>query len=1701
MDAVKFSLDIFHMLMSSSDRCEVSHLMRTCHVLNHEGASYILAEDPVLETGVHARSFVHFAAARGDPVEIAHRLERLRGLEIDLRGDSEARIVAPLLTTLLVDRARFMKNLVRIYILDRAHALVEAAPELPAAIAELTTLESLTLGGIDRRGLEGLNGLKSRLSRAGISVELELADDVEGYDIASLLQGSTMTLCSVSLSAVFDPMLLPSPPSFAHVRHLSLEYARSLVTPNLVAAFPNVEKLEGSWLVLTTLDQVEDEILDHHRAQNIVGQQEHGTWRHLRSFRGSLPMLYVLGLTCHVPFVSVSLDENEGFDLRWARAIVADTRPTHLTFDIDFPTYFAEQDSFSEDLIALFSHRAFQNVKVLKIRFLLMPGDSDLEMESFLDTFFQAIALCSADAVALTIHAGSLRSPWSRRPHSPGAAEVYMRTFDARALAHRLKEMAPSLRTVIISHNPGSSKGATVRLGPKIPAGLDAELDCTHMKSAGFMNQPVLVEDVVYIIMSFADRPTISRMMQTCRTLSRGGVPYILHDDVKLYLSSLKASFFRFIFADPPRRLQSLCGLSVSPHEFGQASEEIPDDVPELLKGFFVLLAMGGENFTRLRLHDAEVILQLHPDLPDAIASLTRLEELNIDSAGSLSCKLLANIRSSLYVVKVSLLDEDDDPALTLQDKTPTTLLRGSRTTLEYLSISDVHTIPDGPRYPNLTVLDIINTWTFITHHFVHAFPSLTKLYVSESFVSGARNVEELTTLREANLFKQRRHGAWNALREYWGPLGILYVLGLTCRITEMHLDDMDGHVFDPRLLRAVLSDARPSRLTVMLEDGLHFMAPGIVQIFRDRCAKEVDYLQLELEIKARDIEAHRVSALMLSFLQDALCSIVDESSVVTTFDLLLQWSFPDLGIRGCDDPAWSTVLQEIDVAAYAEKMLAKNKNLKRLKLAISNGRRDGAASSSSSSSSFSYATSSGERSQLLFYMVANNAPPSAGGAYTQADLAKLTVPQLKALCKERKIPGYSKLGKQALLQKLVENGLCSASEGASGPGTPSVISAGTVPPEVATHTPSAAATRGSISAAATRPDTPSSFIASSNTTGSTNDGVIVPQPPAAPPSKPKAQKKPRKLKASQPPGPSTIPQVSSAVSRQPSAALAAVSSLPAAVGSSSPHTDAPGLPPTLSSSTITTCQVQTPTSTRNVSQTPSLTRKVPPLRASATGNKRDRPSIETMPPPPLKKQRVLSSSSTPNVERSLMPATLAVSKPTAPVATTTRVPVQPIVLVVPAPTSAKRFKPLLVNKAKVSASASSTPTSIPALPFEPVRVLAVKEHALYRLQDFEASVPALRPITLPPSLAQRKRVHRWAVILSALSNKERAACALVSRAFRYAVYLSASCILTGKYHGHRLQDDVLRKHSQAMTNMWPYLRARELEVVERRRAYESTFFARFFQKCRLANPVSSRLWASPDSPRQLLVAVRFALTRAWFELSEVVAGEIWLITVEYAAPTARPRPPEVLYVLEATCEVVGRQSPTRSGPKRRACRSQCAPTGLHTSSGGKRRRKGRRHLIASPPEVGMCGRLPPGISKLWLKKVAGEGAGGDGKRMVAERYVLACVVGNGISGQWMTANEMAQEFAGLPERVAPPPGRQKSTALNLYLPEHHHVESVHFTSAGGKDLHVGLAVVQTPHREYFILRDNGMQVGCEEEGVAPVWQEVLGCDAKGLST
>ncbi|KAI6027368.1 hypothetical protein BKA83DRAFT_4227983 [Pisolithus microcarpus] len=386
-------------------------------------------------------------------------------------------------------------------------------------------------------------------------------------------------------------------------------------------------------------------------------------------------------------------------------------------------------------------------------------------------------------------------------------------------------------------------------------------------------------------------------------------------------------------------------------------------------------------------------------------------------------------------------------------------------------------------------------------------------------------------------------------------------------------------------------------------------------------------------------------------------------------------------------------------------------------------------------------------------------------------------------------------------------------------------------------------------------------------------------------------------------------------------------------------------------------------------------------------------------------------------------------------------------------------------------------------------------------------TAPTLVSITLVPNMSERRHADHWAVLLSGLDDIGRQVCTLVSRAFRYAVYLSAVHILERKHRGDRL-DSISQKYPKETTNMWPYLRFRERESFQKRRMFKESFLGEFLS----FDPLSERLWSCPDHERQVEIALRFVLTRVWFAVSlgayghdplalatnhvvdakEVLEGEVWQIRTQSGNLS------ENFYVLEATCEVIGHPPvPGSSNSTGKHCLrvdwySYIDRQVSCSASVGATRPCLLDHVHWSDRE-----EYNWGISKVWLHRTSREGDMGQAKRCVAERYILASVVANGISGRWMSTTSMAQDFSGLPGCDAIS-SRPKAPSLNMYLPSHHYVESVHFTTPKEEDLHPELAVVQTPAREYYVLRDNGMQVGCEEDGVANVWAEILQCDNRG---
>ncbi|KAF8908955.1 hypothetical protein CPB84DRAFT_1766476 [Gymnopilus junonius] len=311
--------------------------------------------------------------------------------------------------------------------------------------------------------------------------------------------------------------------------------------------------------------------------------------------------------------------------------------------------------------------------------------------------------------------------------------------------------------------------------------------------------------------------------------------------------------------------------------------------------------------------------------------------------------------------------------------------------------------------------------------------------------------------------------------------------------------------------------------------------------------------------------------------------------------------------------------------------------------------------------------------------------------------------------------------------------------------------------------------------------------------------------------------------------------------------------------------------------------------------------------------------------------------------------------------------------------------------------------------------------------------------VSLPPLLAERKHIPNLSVILSGISFTDLRTCALVSRTFRYAAYVSAAHQLSRRFPGER------------MFNLWPYLISREQEVESRRAIYEASFL---FQTCKGLFEINEALWSSPDHSKQANIAVRFIVTRLFFmfstkqaedenvkeatsakilDVQEVVKDEIWKITYHSRSSI------QELFVLESTCEVIGKADvplETSAVPYPLNFRTDWAAYIQSKLSPDSQKSNVQSQGLLDYLHWPNHEEYTRGISNLWLKRVKGEGTVGLAKLVVAQRYVLACVASNSVSGPWRTANEMAQEFDGRPSfAYSSIPRDSKTKKINLFLP------------------------------------------------------------------
>lgn len=125
-------------------------------------------------------------------------------------------------------------------------------------------------------------------------------------------------------------------------------------------------------------------------------------------------------------------------------------------------------------------------------------------------------------------------------------------------------------------------------------------------------------------------------------------------------------------------------------------------------------------------------------------------------------------------------------------------------------------------------------------------------------------------------------------------------------------------------------------------------------------------------------------------------------------------------------------------------------------------------------------------------------------------------------------------------------------------------------------------------------------------------------------------------------------------------------------------------------------------------------------------------------------------------------------------------------------------------------------------------------------------------------------------------------------------------------------------------------------------------------------------------------------------DAQEIVENEIWKIT--YCSTTST----HTFYVLQDTCEVIGES--TTSSITSISLQPQ---TNLRMDWAAYIETVATRNTDAG--RISLSKRLhwtnheeyEHGISKIWLKRIQGEGETGSEKLKIATRYIFACVIGN----------------------------------------------------------------------------------------------------------
>ncbi|PIL36330.1 hypothetical protein GSI_00018 [Ganoderma sinense ZZ0214-1] len=405
------------------------------------------------------------------------------------------------------------------------------------------------------------------------------------------------------------------------------------------------------------------------------------------------------------------------------------------------------------------------------------------------------------------------------------------------------------------------------------------------------MNRTVLNVDVLLLVFSLAHKQTQLALMSTTRVLYREGGKQLLKDMDGVWLGTEPRleSFLLFMDADGGSRMRYLHRLILD------INLNLSRPVAKRFKNMLNRLAPVSR-LTDLSILHLEPLLSAHPFLSKAIANLTSIKTIDLFTVGKRSVKMLKSMQSELETVEFGGFDDQliqsskpDDPDLIM-------LLRPFSSSLRSLTVAGwcatVDPQDDAPQYPLLSALTLDEPTSPTTWHYSRAFPNLKCLTImTTGFVTAEERLDEF---HQANVAQLRRHGCWESLDWFEGPILELWLLGLLCPVSKLNLHD-ECYPVTPDILRGALVPARATQLRVSFYQFGLFRDEDFIRAFVEGCGATLKVLDLTIKISLSEYDEVGYD-LDLGDVLDAITDMLRSFSTLESVTLELHFERCDWG-------------------------------------------------------------------------------------------------------------------------------------------------------------------------------------------------------------------------------------------------------------------------------------------------------------------------------------------------------------------------------------------------------------------------------------------------------------------------------------------------------------------------------------------------------------------------------------------------------------------------------------------------------------------------------------------------------------------------------------------------------------------------------------------------------------------------------------